>query len=492
MKQFFLRYKYEVVLVFLVIFYTVLFSYLGIHRVNTFRSHYYDLGIMDQVVYNTSKGRFLEMTNQDLVKNLPRFAIHFDPILAFFAPFYLIYPSPNVLIVGQAAIVFLGGIAIYLLGLEIIKDKRMSLVFAFSYLNFFPVLRQVLFDFHGIALATTFILFALYFALRKNSLISIVFVILSLLTKENVGLVTMLLGCYLFLFKKQYKTGISIVGISILFFVTTVFYIIPQARQGQHFALKYFSDFGDTPSKVLIGIITNPQVALAPLFDSQAQEYIKRLLMSHGIFMLFGPVEFLISLPELFITLLSKNNNMRQIYFHYQAVLIPFIFFSSLVGYARTKKKIKGALFSFLISLFVVGNLVSIYYYSPLPLPFLHEPFEFKNVNTTKLKIIHEWQEKLKDDQIKVATTPQIAPFFTHRQYYYNFLFDPALYSLVAKEGDIIKESDRFKLADYVVVAKSELNPADPVVKVFIDQLTTHPDFVVVYDQDDIAVYKKK
>ena len=183
---------------------------------------------------------------------------------------------------------------------------------------------------------------------------------------------------------------------------------------------------------------------------------------------------------------------MRQIYFHYQALLIPFIFFSAIVGYQRAKKVAKGRIFTLLVLFFILANLINIYYYSPLPLPFLKEPFELQTVNTDKLNIIREWQAKLKDDQIKVSTTPQIAPFFTRRQYYYNFLFDPALYSLGVDQSDIIKESERFKLADYVIIAKSELNPSDPVVKVFIDQLTTHPDFSVVYDNNDIAVYKKK
>ena len=88
------KYKFEYLLGIIILIYIVLFSYLSIHRYLALNSHYFDLGIMNQVVYNTSRGWLLEMTNQDLKKNVSRLAIHFDPILAAFAPFYKLYEGP--------------------------------------------------------------------------------------------------------------------------------------------------------------------------------------------------------------------------------------------------------------------------------------------------------------------------------------------------------------------------------------------------------------
>jgi len=106
--------KYFIFLFLVFAIFVFYFSYFSIKRVDTLNSYYYDLGIMDQVVYNTSQGRFLEMTNPTFLKNMSRLAIHFDPILAVFAPFYWLWPDFKILLIGQALIVGLGGLVIFL------------------------------------------------------------------------------------------------------------------------------------------------------------------------------------------------------------------------------------------------------------------------------------------------------------------------------------------------------------------------------------------
>jgi uncharacterized membrane protein len=159
---------YEIILGLSITIFVIFFSFLSIKRYQTLNSYYYDLGIMNQVVYNTSQGRFLEMTNQDLKRNISRFAIHFDPILAVFAPFYKIYSGPEILLVGQALILGLGALAVYLLSVKILKKQQISLIFSISYLLYFAVQRAVLFDFHAVTLATTFLLFTFYFLETKK------------------------------------------------------------------------------------------------------------------------------------------------------------------------------------------------------------------------------------------------------------------------------------------------------------------------------------
>src|SRR3989339_1013013 len=133
------NYKFQIILWLSIIIFVITFSYLSIRRYQTLNSYYYDLGIMNQVVYNTSHGRFLEMTNQDLKKNVSRLAIHFDPILAVFAPFYQFYEGPEVLLIGQAIIMGLGALAVFLIAQKELKRNLISLMFALSYLTYFAV-----------------------------------------------------------------------------------------------------------------------------------------------------------------------------------------------------------------------------------------------------------------------------------------------------------------------------------------------------------------
>lgn len=109
----FLRKKYvaTAAAVALIVLYIAVFSYLSVARYLSFGSHYYDLGIMDQVVFNTSEGRTLRMTNPEIAQNTSRFSVHFDPLLVTLAPLYKIVDSPINLLVAQTVVLGLGGLA---------------------------------------------------------------------------------------------------------------------------------------------------------------------------------------------------------------------------------------------------------------------------------------------------------------------------------------------------------------------------------------------
>ena len=318
------NYKFQIILWLFIIIFVTVFSYLSIRRYKTLNSYYYDLGIMNQVVYNTSQGRFLEMTNQDLKKNVSRLAIHFDPILAVFAPFYKIYEGPEVLLIGQAVILGLGALAVFLISQKVLKKKLISLIFSLTYLFYFAIQRAVLFDFHAVTLATTFFLFALYFNLVKKNNWYYVFIFLSLLTKEHVGLVVFFLGTYLFIVKKERRTGLITAVFGLIFFFTTVYFIIPYFRGGEHFAMGYFVDI---------------QSRLPNIVKNGANYF--KLLVSPLFYSLFSPLTLIISLPEWAINILSINNNQRSILFHYNSVIVGFLFYSLIFGYNTFEKVIR-------------------------------------------------------------------------------------------------------------------------------------------------------
>ncbi len=488
------NYKYEIILYLIVLVYIVLFSYLSIRKYLTFQSHYFDLGIMNQVVYNTSKGYFLEMTNQDFVQNASRLAIHFDPILAVFAPFYLIWNSPDILLVAQTIVLALGAVAVYFIAKLLLDKKIYGLLFAVSYLLFFAVERANVFDFHAVTLATTFLLFAIYFSLTKKFIRSFFCLILALITKEHVGLVTFFFGLYLFFIKKERKFALSIMLVSLVFFAATVFYLIPYFRGGSHFALSRYSDFGETPGRIIFGIIKNPKLIGLYLLRHESFLYLQRLLLPNGILMIFAPLEFLIALPELMLNLLSSNSNMRDIYFHYNSLIVPFVFLSSIYGLKKIReagclKKLTGVF----VAVFIMTTLISVYYLNPLPFSFLKEPYWWGQIDEKKIAVVKTWQNILKDDRIKVATTPKLAPFFSARRYYYNFLFDPSYAGAGLTADDIIKTVNDYRFADYVIINRDEIdecNAASLTAK-FYWQLRNDRLFVKIFDQEKIEVYKQ-
>jgi uncharacterized membrane protein len=436
---------------------------------------------MNQVAYNTSHGRFLEMTNQDFKKNVSRLAIHFDPILAVFAPFYKLYAGPEVLLIGQAIILGLGALAVYLISQKILKKNLISLVFSLTYLLCFSIQRAVLFDFHSVTLATTFFLFALYFNLSKKNFWYFVFIFLCLLTKEHVGLVVLFLGTYLFIVKKEKKIGIATAVLGLVFFLATVYFIIPYFRGNEHFASGYFNNINKRLPDIMKGGVAYIIMIINPLF-----------------YALFSPLTLLISLPEWAINVLSINENQRSIFFHYNSIIIAFLFYSLILGFKNFNKIIKNKIVRgvfFLI--FISANIYSLYLYNPVPY-FVKNPVHYSEADKTKSESIKYWVNKLKDENIKVSTTPKLAPFFTSRRYYYNFLYDTAYASMGQKKEDVIKnEINKYNLADYIIINRSEigdLSKEELPVKFYFNLLDDKNFQMIFTDeqgQASIEVYKK-
>lgn len=470
--------KYKIILWFCIVFFAIFFSVLGIRRYRTLNSYYYDLGIMNQVVYNTSRGRFLEMTNPTYNKNISRLAIHFDPILAVFAPLYKIYEGPEVLLIGQAVILGLGALAVFLISQVVIKQELLSLLFSVSYLLYFPVQRAVIFDFHAVTLATTFLLFAFYFNLVKKNFLYFLFIILSLLTKEHIGLVIFMFGLYVCFVKKDRKIGIITSILGLIFFVVTVYVIIPYFSGDAHFAASYFSDIGPRINDIIIQGFLYSKMLIVPAF-----------------FSLFSPLSFLIALPEWAINILSSNGNMRSILFHYNSVIVAVIYYSIILGYKNITNIFKNKLIhKIFLLIFIIINIRAIYLYNPVP-GWVKHPASYKNLDQTVEFSILRWQELLKNENIKVATTPKLAPFFTNRKSYYNFLYDSAYAEMGITEKDILRDNiDKYRLADYVIINKEEIGNLN-IIKLpvkFYQKLANDKNFELIFsDNIKIEVYKK-
>src|SRR3989338_10562579 len=199
------KYKYQILLWIFILAYIIYFSYFTILRYKTLYASYYDLGIMHQTVYNTfisiktgDWSRFLELTNPLGSNQIKRMAIHNDILLALLAPFYFLHSGPETLLVIQAAIIALGAIAIFKIANIIFQKNKysilLSLIFSLAYLLYPPLERANIFDFHAVVLSTTFLLFMFYFLLIKKYWLSFVFFTLSLLSKEQIALTTMMFG----------------------------------------------------------------------------------------------------------------------------------------------------------------------------------------------------------------------------------------------------------------------------------------------------------
>lgn len=479
----------EILLGLLMLSYIVYFSYFSILRYHTLYSHYFDLGIMNQTVYNTfmaiktgDYSRFLEFTNPHGFDQVKRMSVHNDMFLALLAPFYFIYSGPETLLILQSIVSALGAIALFLIGKKVFSgmhNARVVALFISSAYLFYPPLQGAnQFDFHAVVFATPLLLFMFYFFLKKKYWISGILAFLAILTKEQVGLTVAFFGMYVLLVssqqsadnskKSRYMFATSLILIGVGWFILSMTVIIPYFRKGVHFALSYFGDFGDSPAGIFAGLIRNPQMVLQYIFRTDTYEYLYSTLGPLSFLSFFSPLHLLIAAPEFGINLISKNGSMRSIYYHYTAVITPFIFISVIYGLRHVKNYAW-----FFVALLSVSTIYFSVTMSPLPYSVRGEIEPFTSPKGEMTDVIL-WQKKLKDDQIKVMATGSIAPYFSSRRYFYYY-------------------SERYDLADYIVLSVDEAynsygitNGEDIYLKIQTDKR-----FVSIYDSGSFEVYRK-
>lgn len=487
---FFKKYKYEIVLFLLIILYVLYFSYLTIVRHKSLNSSYYDLGIMDQTVYNTSKGRFLELTDPTKTQNIKRMAIHNDILLALIAPFYFIYKGPETLLIIQSIVLALGAVPIYWLSFSILKNKKLSLLFSFSYLLYPPLQRANIFDFHAVALSTTFLLFMFYYAYIKKYLTSFIFFILSIFSKEQVALATMLVGLFFFFKRRailQKSSGAKLKNenkwygglifiMSLIWFVLSIWFIIPYFRKGPHFALSHYSDFGDTSFSILKGLLFKPYSYSNYIFHIDTLRYFFFLFGHTAFLSLFAPFYILLALPEFVINLLSNNWDMRNIIFHYTAVITPFIFISSIFGAKKIMKRFRFFTINKLFTIVALSAFLMSYFKGPLP--YSKEAEKYPKPTAKEIQNITVWKKILKNENLIISATPKLSAHFTARKIFY--LFD-----------------SRYVYSDYIIIRKSDIKNKvypyylDNKIDQYYFSLQNNQLFEKISDEGGIEVYKK-
>ena len=336
-----------------IISYISYFTYYSFEKHANFFTGRFDLGNMDQTVWNTLHGRIFQLTNPDGIETISRLAIHADFILILLAPFYLIWEDPRILLFIQTVVLGLGAYFIYKIASHILKNSTISTVLGISFLLNPFVQKQNLFDFHAVALSTTFLLAAFYFTLAKNYKLFFLFLILAVLTKENVYLIASIFGLYL-AYQTKDKKWLFLTLAGVFAFYIVISKLIPWARGGQHFATEYFREFGDTPSSILGNLILNPIKTFSMLLTQSNYSYLYKLFLPVGFVSTLAPFILFFVAPDLAINLLSQNENLRTLTFHYGATIIPFVYLSAIFGI----KKILNLKFKFTTSKFISYSII--------------------------------------------------------------------------------------------------------------------------------------
>ncbi len=323
-----------------ILLYVVVFSYLTVLKHEAFETTAFDLGNMDQAVWNSLRGRFLPFTNWG--EEGTRLAYHVDPILILISPLYLIYSDPRTLLALQTVVVALGAWPIYLLARERLETNPAALVFPLSYL-LYPALEAAnMFDFHPTTLVAGLFPFAFYFLEKRRYALFFLLAVLIMCCKEEMPLLVMMLGLYALLLQRNWRVGSAAMALGIAWFVVAVCVIIPHFNpEGQSPYLGSYSQVGEGPVGILRTALTDPMAIVRTMLTREKLVYLRDLFTPVGFICLLGPQVLFLCLPTLGIILLSGDPQVYTLEkFHYASPVVPVVVLAAVCGTAFLTRRL--------------------------------------------------------------------------------------------------------------------------------------------------------
>lgn len=376
--------------------YIFLFSTLAILRYLTFHTGYYDLrtawdlGQYGQLVWNSLNGRLMQGT---FVHDTATFlGKSFTPILLGLVPLYTLWQTPIVLLVVQVVALGLGGLPIYWFARQRLGGVFALIVAAAYYL--YPGLEHIgLTEFHEIALAIPLLSFATLFLLRQHNKGFLVCLVLALLVKEEIALIGIMFGVYIFLFQRRRWLGFGIAVASAMWIVVLIQFLIPFFRGAEYGGTFYYfgdgaiggggsrySYLGRSIPEIMTTLVTRPDRVLPVILTPEKIAYVLHLIVPLAFAPLFGFETFMLALPTLAYSLLSTYGLQYEIRSYYFSPLLPFLFFALVTGIQRALRwnVLHPLAWKFaLASLLVVSSVGSYAMHAPGPFARYFQPWRY-------------------------------------------------------------------------------------------------------------------
>jgi uncharacterized membrane protein len=345
--------------------YFLVYATLSVLRHLSYHSLGFDLGLYDQVFWNTSQGRILESTmTQGMPTPHSQMSDHFSPIYLALEPFYLAFPHPETLLVLQTLALALGAWPIYLLA-RLKLSEGYALLWVAVYFLSVPLAYINLFDFHEIAFAVPPLGFALYFLERRRRGWFVLCLLATFLVKEEMPLIAAGFGVYILLAKRDWKLGVAVLLASALVLAAVVQVVIPYFSGGRaypYFQLRY-AQVGGSALGIVRTAVTDPLRIVRALVQPKKIFYVIGIFgPSLGLGWLAGWASLLM-IPTLGYLLLSSYEPEFSFTGHYSAPLIPLVLGASIIALTRFRPSVQRGI----AAAVVASSLLFSWAYGDLP-----------------------------------------------------------------------------------------------------------------------------
>lgn len=422
----------------------------------------YDSALYDQGVWLLSRfeAPFVTLMGRNL------FGDHTSFILLFLVPLYWIAPGAWILFFSQSAAIAAGAIPVYLLGRKRLSSDWFALVAALAYLVHPAVGFTNLENFHPDSYLGVLVGFAIYFAIERRWRLYAVFVVLSLMVKEDVSLVIVPLGIWVAL-KRDRRIGLVTIFGSIWFMYVAMFVVMRgligvPTRNGWRLP---FSEPGDTAvraaGRFVVHAVTNPTELFDHLRADGRPWYLWQMTAPFAWIFLRLPTVAAISGVVLFTNVLSTFGYQFQIEFHYALVAVPALAMGTVYALGEVRDRAVGSRrLGLAVAAFGATSLLTSYLWAPMPWGRTYQWFgEPDNIYATTMR---EIVRSIPDDA-SVAAHYRVTPHLAYRKEIYQFPtpFRAVLYGVDDSLGGA-RLVERAEGVDFVVMPTSKAEGLGP------------------------------
>ena len=312
------------------------------------RTHKADLGQMDQAIWNTSRGRFVEEIKEDFLST--RLTDHVEPIYIPLSLIYWIWDDVRAMLLVQVLAVALGAVPLFALARTKV-GVILALGLAAAWLLNPSLQSAVLTELHAIPFAAPLILAAFWAVEARRPWSFLAAALLTAAVKEEAALLAVGLGVWAMWRALGWEKNTAerkrmmVVGgltalASMTWFGIATFVIVPAFGAAVHQTTDsvYFQRYGalgDSPLSIIQTLITNPSQVWRVASEPARVQYLLALFAGFGFLSLLGLDALVIALPVLLANVLSAFPAQYYGDFHYTAPLIPYFAMAAVLGLQR-------------------------------------------------------------------------------------------------------------------------------------------------------------
>ena len=328
-------------------------------RYLTFSSPNFDFGIFVNMFHHMKEsGLPLCSCERDVL--LTHFAVHLSPIYYLMLPFYMLFPSPLTLQIGQAVVLASGVIPVYLLCKHFRLSGKVSILMTALYALYPALSTGCFYDLHENCFLAPLLLWVFYCLEREKYGWMYVAAFLTLMVKEDAAVYVAMLALYVLLSKRKWLHGSVLLVGSLAYFGIALWLLKDTAA---HYAQVYANatpnpsidgpminrfdnlilNQEDGLGGVLKTALVNPGYLLTQLFGTYDGSW-NKILYALQLFLPLGflpfsarkPSYWLLLVPVL-INLVTQYGYQYDIGFQYHFGITAFLVYASILHLSEMK-----------------------------------------------------------------------------------------------------------------------------------------------------------